>query len=315
MNVFSSIFGIAMTGIVVSPGVVFADDTATTSDTPANHVQPMQGNDAAVSAGADDMLRIAPHNTKVLFENDRVRVLETRTKPGEKLPMHSHPPRVNYFLNPLQERITYQGKQPQEYSWKAGDVAFSEAVTLEVANIGTTEGRNIVVELKETASNTAANHAQHMHDNDATVPTMVGQDAFGAIQEIVRLLEADPKTDWSKVNIEALREHLIDMNEIALRAKAITHNVDGGLQIDVIGSGRTLAAIRRVMPAHASQMNGLPNWQATTKPLPSGVRLVVTTSNPDDVSHLRGLGFMGLMVSGAHHQLHHLALAKGEHAH
>jgi hypothetical protein len=30
------------------------------------------------------------------------------------------------------------------------------------------------------------------------VPTMPGQDAFGAVQEIVRILEADPKTDWSK---------------------------------------------------------------------------------------------------------------------
>ena len=39
-------------------------------------------------------------------------------------------------------------------------------------------------------------------------PTMTGQDAFGAIQEIVRILEVDPKTDWSKVNLEALRQHL-----------------------------------------------------------------------------------------------------------
>lgn len=102
------------------------------------------------------MVKIAPHNTKVLFENDRVRVLETRTKPGEKLPMHSHPPRVNYFINPLQEQITYEGKPPQEFSWKAGQVAFSEAVNLEVVNIGTTEGRNIVVELKDQRGNEEA---------------------------------------------------------------------------------------------------------------------------------------------------------------
>jgi hypothetical protein len=31
-------------------------------------------------------------------------------------------------------------------------------------------------------------------------PTMPGQDAFGAIQEVVQMLEADPKTDWSKVS-------------------------------------------------------------------------------------------------------------------
>ena len=51
-------------------------------------------------------------------------------------------------------------------------------------------------------------------------PTSPGQDAFGAIQEIVRILDADPTTDWSKVDIGALREHLIDMNEVTLHAAA-----------------------------------------------------------------------------------------------
>ena len=58
----------------------------------------------------------------------------------------------------------------------------------------------------------------------STTPTSPGQDAFGAIQEVVRMLDADPKTDWSKVDLEALRQHLIDMNEVTLqrrrRAKA-----------------------------------------------------------------------------------------------
>ena len=49
--------------------------------------------------------------------------------------------------------------------------------------------------------------------SDTTTPTMPGQAAFGAIQEIVGILEADPKTDWSKVNLKALRQHLIDMSK------------------------------------------------------------------------------------------------------
>ena len=35
-------------------------------------------------------------------------------------------------------------------------------------------------------------HAQHMHGSDAVAPTHPGQKAFGTIQEIVRILEADP---------------------------------------------------------------------------------------------------------------------------
>jgi hypothetical protein len=30
------------------------------------------------------------------------------------------------------------------------------------------------------------------------------------------------------------------------------------------------------------------------------------------VARIRGLGFIGLLVQGAHHQPHHLAMAKGE---
>jgi len=99
---------------------------------------------------AEDMMKVAPHNTKVLFENDQVRVLETRLLPGDSLPKHSHPPRVNYFLNPTKERITYPGKAPQDFSWKAGEVAYFPAVSLEVVNIGEKEAHNIVVEIKNS---------------------------------------------------------------------------------------------------------------------------------------------------------------------
>ena len=60
-------------------------------------------------------------------------------------------------------------------------------------------------------------------------PTMPGQDTFGAIAEIVGILEADPATDWTKVDIERLRQHLIDMNEVILRAAVSQTSVPGGL--------------------------------------------------------------------------------------
>ena len=91
-------------------------------------------------------------------------------------------------------------------------------------------------------------------------PTMPGQDAFGAIQEIVQILDADPKTDWSKVDLEALRQHLIDMNEVTLRADTAPKEIDGGLEIAVTGTGRTLVAIQRMVPAWAQTMNGHQGW-------------------------------------------------------
>jgi hypothetical protein len=66
------------------------------------------------------------------------------------------------------------------------------------------------------------------------------------------------------------------------------------------------------VPAQARQLNGMNGWSATTEPLQDGVRLVVTTSDPRQVAKLHGLGFMGLMAQGRHHQRHHLMIAKGE---
>ena len=157
-------------------------------------------------------------------------------------------------------------------------------------------------------------HAQHLHGGDAVVPTMPGQDAFGTIQEIVRLLEADPATDWSKVNITALREHLIDMDEVTMRARANERALDNGLEITVTGQGRTLAAIKRMVPAHAHELASL-GWSAKTQEIPNGVKLVVTASDPHQVIKIKALGFMGIMVQGTHHQVHHLMMAKGEFTH
>lgn len=158
-------------------------------------------------------------------------------------------------------------------------------------------------------------HAKHAAQMASATPAMSGQDAFGTIQEIVRKLEADPKTDWSKVDLEALRQHLIDMNEVTLNAVAEAKPVGGGLEIAVTGSGRTLTAIQRMVPAHAREIDGLNGWNAKTVPLPNGVLLTVTSTDPKVVPRIRGLGFIGILVSGSHHQPHHLAMAKGEFSH
>ena len=145
-------------------------------------------------------------------------------------------------------------------------------------------------------------------------PVMPGQEAFGAIQEIVRTLEADPNTDWSKVNISALREHLIDMDEVTMRASATARALDNGVEIDVTGEGRTLDGIKRMVPAHVHELSQL-GWNAKTEDLPNGVRLTVTSTDAAQVTKLKALGFMGIMVQGAHHQQHHLMMAKGEFVH
>lgn len=168
--------------------------------------------------------------------------------------------------------------------------------------------------LPDTAS---AQNPHQMHHPGAAAgsPAMPGQDAFGAIAEVVRLLDADPKTDWTKVNLERLRQHLIDMNEVVLHAQVGQTESPGGLVMDVTGAGRTEQAIRAMLVPHAAELDGMPAYSAKTAPIPGGVRLQVTAKSADDataVARLRALGFIGLLTEGAHNGPHHLAMARGE---
>jgi hypothetical protein len=166
-----------------------------------------------------------------------------------------------------------------------------------------------------------AMHGMQHRPGTTGVPTMAGQDAFGAITEVVQMLDADPTTDWSKVDLERLRQHLIDMHEVVLRSQVEPTPVPGGLVMDITGTGRTEQAIRTMLVPHAAALDRMPSFAAKTELIPGGLRLTVTAKPADDakaVARLRGLGFIGLLTTGAHHGPHHLAMARGErfpHAH
>jgi hypothetical protein len=160
-------------------------------------------------------------------------------------------------------------------------------------------------------------HQMHqMHQmHEMHHPMQSGQGAFGAMAEVVRTLEADPATDWSKVNMEALRQHLIDMDEVVLHASVKATQVPGGLSMDITGAGRTAQSIRAMLVPHTAELDTMPAWSAKAESIPDGIRLIVIARDPGDaktVARIRGLGFAGLLVQGGHHGPHHLAMAKGE---
>ena len=166
-------------------------------------------------------------------------------------------------------------------------------------------------------------HRQHMAGMMAAgEPAQPGQGAFGAIAEIVRMLDADAKTDWSKVDLERVRQHLIDMNEVVLHSEVRQTALPGGLAMEITGTGRTEGAIRAMVVPHATALDRMAAYTAKAEAIPGGVRLTVMAKNAADakaVARLRGLGFIGLLTEGGHHGPHHLAMAKGEavggHAH
>ncbi len=95
-----------------------------------------------------DALQAAPNVYKLLMENDRVRVLDVRVKPGEKTKMHCHPDRVVYVLSDHRLKFTSEDGQIEELELKAGQVLWIEAGAHATENTGKTEAHNLAVELK-----------------------------------------------------------------------------------------------------------------------------------------------------------------------
>lgn len=106
---------------------------------------------ALVCAGnvlAQDMVKVAPKNTKVLLDNDQVRVIEVTLKPGDKLPMHSHPANVVYFVTGGKTKTTMADGKVTDVDHKPGEAIWSEAVTHSNENMGANTAKALVVELK-----------------------------------------------------------------------------------------------------------------------------------------------------------------------
>lgn len=162
------------------------------------------------------------------------------------------------------------------------------------------------------AQHTPDMHAAHSAEaGDAMLPTEGGQSAFAAMAEIVAMLMDDPDTDWSKVNISALREHLVDMNELTINAIAKQSREGDAMVFTITGEGKTLRAIQSMVPAHSEELDKIEGWTVSAKTTPTGAVMTVASKSDTEFAKISALGFFGMMSIGAHHQPHHLAMATG----
>lgn len=84
----------------------------------------------------------------VLFENEKVRVVETRTKPGERNAMQDRSDRVVYHFNAGKTKIHYADGKTEEREYKAGSVEFRKRDKASSENVGKAEAHNLVINLK-----------------------------------------------------------------------------------------------------------------------------------------------------------------------
>jgi hypothetical protein len=92
------------------------------------------------------------HGGKIVFENDKVRVIEHFAKPrlgvcGEG--MHSHPPHLTVLLTANKARVTMSGKEPFIFEGKAGDVFWDPGGAHAVENIGSRDSKVYLIEIKD----------------------------------------------------------------------------------------------------------------------------------------------------------------------
>jgi hypothetical protein len=100
---------------------------------------------------AQDAVQVQPASFRVVFENERVRVLEFNSRPGLGLcgtGMHSHPAHVSVALSPAKARVKLPDGKTIIAENKLGDVFWSEAETHEVENISGRNVRALMIEMK-----------------------------------------------------------------------------------------------------------------------------------------------------------------------
>lgn len=90
-----------------------------------------------------------PDKYKVVFENERVRVLEYRDNPGEQTSPHEHPDSVMYTLSRFDRRLIGAAGESRDVTLEPGEVRWLDAQTHSGHNTGDTPTHVLFVELKE----------------------------------------------------------------------------------------------------------------------------------------------------------------------
>jgi len=102
----------------------------------------------------DDPTVTDPTLYRVIFENERVRVLQYRDEPGDRTHAHRHPDSVMVTLSAFRRRVT-AGDRSAEVELGAGEARWVGAQQHAGENIGDTVSHCVFIELKEPSLTSA----------------------------------------------------------------------------------------------------------------------------------------------------------------
>jgi hypothetical protein len=98
---------------------------------------------------SDDPARTDPDKYKVVFENDRVRVLEYLDHPGDRTNPHDHPDTVMHTLSSFSRRLYGADGESRDVEMASGTTGWLPAQRHSGENIGDTDTHVLFVELKD----------------------------------------------------------------------------------------------------------------------------------------------------------------------
>lgn len=103
----------------------------------------------AVTVAGQDPAVVNKQTITVKFENDRVRVLEANIPPGAREQPHAHPASVLYVVEGGTMRNHAADGTTSETTYTSGQTVYRDPLTHWAENIGKTNVRIAIVELKK----------------------------------------------------------------------------------------------------------------------------------------------------------------------
>jgi|SRR5262245_58297953 len=110
---------------------------------------------AGGAAIAQELSKVDPTHVALKLDNATLQVTEVTLKPGEKLPLHTHPAYAVYTIQGGTVRFAFQGGEPVNAVWDHGDVVYGDPEGPHTTeNIGKTTVKILLVEIKAPAAGT-----------------------------------------------------------------------------------------------------------------------------------------------------------------
>lgn len=159
--------------------------------------------------------------------------------------------------------------------------------------------------------------AQHGHSTFTSEnPVSAGPFVFAELSRVIDILERDHDTNWDQVDLDVLRDHLIDMELVFSQARSTTEIEGTTIKFSVTSvDPEVFRAAREMATAHGRFLPSSSGYVWKTQATEDVVVIEISAATFDLATKAAALGFFGLLTLDDHHSFHHEMMARGFAAH